>query len=283
MEGEFSFADMIADAERLKTADGKVSNKQTEREVSHLKYESPPPKKAAVAQLNRDRGNLYGHAGLGDEEKTHAMISTDYTLSFLPSLCWAGPRNIGIESPQAMEGSNVLTLNAIATSFLPCGISIAISSTTDFISIRSFGIVSFRILFSKDMSRSNDEGKEAGAGAGAGGAAGRGGKGKEPQVQVRDVQVPPPDHASSATMSPSDSYTNTSPSHSIKFFVHASTTSVKTPWPCNKVEAMIMQRNSDFPCVLSVQTYSTSSIRSSAASTPQAKPKQHSASGKMLG
>jgi len=276
-EGEFSFADMIKADERkqknmkINTAfeekdsmGNKTAGKESKDDIGHVtkpshahiasSYESPPPKKAS------DRaGMLYG--GIGDEDKTHAMITTDCTISFMPPQCWLGGSNIGIDAPmtQSQEKSNrdFIPLNAIVSSFLPCGVSIAISSTTDFITIRSFGIVSFRVLFSRDMGK-------ASTGSGA----------TKPQVQIKDIQVPTPDRSSSQTFaSPSDSYKNNSPSHSIKFFAQPSTTSIKTPWPCSKVEAMIMARNMDFPCVLDIRTYSTSSIRSSAASTPQMKNK----------
>ena len=90
------------------------------------------------------------------------------------------------------------------------------------------------------------------------------------QVQVTDVDVPPP--SKSMMFSPSDSYNNNSPNHSVKA-LSASVTSLKTPWPCSKVEVMIMQRSSDFPCIVNVGAYSSSSIRSSAASTPAGKGK----------
>jgi len=286
-EGEFSFDDMIAADERKKNdmkintafeekekvgkttahsgKDSKEVGYNTKPSHSHTtsSFESPPPKKSASDRA----GMLYGHGQVGDEDKTHAMITTDCTISFMPPQCWLGGPNIGIDAPltQSQEKSNgrVTALNAIVSSFLPCGMSVAVSSTTDLIQIRSFGVVSFRVLFSRDM----DKASAAGGGGGA--------RATKPQVQIKDIQVPTPDRSSSQSFaSPSDSYKNNSPSHSIKFFAQPSTTSIKTPWPCSKVEAMIMQRNMDFPCILDIRTYSSSSIRSSAASTPQMKNKQ---------
>ena len=267
MEGEFSFADMIAEDEQKK-AGGKGLHMSTQDIDSKATFESPPPK---------SRGGAAGKAlssmmpGIGDADKTHAMISTDHTLHFMPQSCWNGPRRVGIECPQAITsssaaGARARSLNAIATSYLPCGVSIAISSTTDFISIKSFGVVAFRVLFSRDMDKTDDDSKNIrGKGHDAQG---------KPQVQIKDIQVPAPDRSSSSSVaSPGDSYVNNSPSNSVRLFANPSTTSFKTPWPCSKVEAMIMQRNTDFPCVLEIGTYSTSSIRSSAASTPQSKPK----------
>ena len=208
---------------------------------------------------------------MNDGDKTHAMISTDHTLTFMPQSCWCGPHSVGIECTQAMSSSNApQTLNAVATSFLPCGVQIAISSTTDFMSIKSFGVVTFRVLFSRDMDKTDDA-KEISRSVGG---MKSGGPATKPQVQIQDIKVPAPDRSSSSTaVSPGDSFVNNSPSHSVRFFANPSTTSFKMPWPCSKVEVMIMQRNIDFPCILEISTYSTSSIRSSAASTPQSKPK----------
>ena len=266
MDGEYSFADIIAEGERKKAGGKNALHVSTQESDSKATFESPPPK---------NRGGAAGKAmssmmpGMGDADKTHAMISTDHTLSFMPQSCWNGPRNVGIESPQAITSSSAgarpRSLNAMATSFLPCGVSIDISSTTDFISIRSFGVVAFRVLFSRDMGKADATGKDRGKGGGAQ---------SKPQVQIKDIQVPAPDRSSSSSVaSPGDSYVNNSPSNSVRLFANPSTTSFKTPWPCSKVEAMIMQRNTDFPCVLEIGTYSASSIRSSAASTPQSKPK----------
>jgi hypothetical protein len=225
-------------------------------------FESPPPKSKENYSNNNKKAvsNIMGR--MNDGDKTHAMILTDYTLSFMPSPCWSGNRNLGIESPKLMSGNEVKILNTIVNSFLPCGVSILTGSTTDFISIKSFGVVSFRVLFSRDMGKVQGETKSI-----------NNKNQQKPQVQIQDIRVPAPDRSNSSSMaSPGDSYTNNSPSHSFRLFVNPSTTSFKMPWPCSKVEAMIMQRNSDFPCILELQTYSTSSIRSSAASTPQGKP-----------
>ena len=224
-------------------------------------YESPPPKsRGGYSAAGKAMTSLMS-TGISDEDKTHAMISTDHTLAFMPQSCWCGPRNVGIEAPQAMScsSSGSVPLNVVASSFLPCGVQIAISSTTDFVTLKSFGVVSFRVLFSRDGGK---DGAERGGTRGSG----------PPQVQIQDIKVPAPDRSSSSTVaSPGDSFVNNSPSHSVKLFANPSTTTFKTPWPCSKVEAVIMQRNTDFPCIMEICTYSTSSIRSSAASTPQGK------------
>jgi len=254
-EGEFSFADMIAADERKKkemkintafeekdskegkTSKGAATGNDSKEVGYNIKpshshnassFESPPPKKSSSDRT----GMLYGHNNLvGDEDKTHAMITTDCSISFMPPQCWLGGPNIGVGAPitQSQEKSNgsITPLNAIVSSFLPCGVSVAISSTTDLITIRSFGVVSFRILFSRDMDKASA----------AGGGDGGGARATKPQVQIKDIQVPTPDRSSSqSSASPSDSFKNNSPSHSIKFFAQPSTTSIKTPWPCSKVE-----------------------------------------------
>ncbi len=263
-EGEFSFAEMVAADERRKNEikiNTSFEPNQFDKDMKSASFESPPQKKL-LSDKEKERNLLFGHSGLGDEDRTYAMINTDHVISLMPPQCWAICNKVvdTINSTtQSVESGQVVPLNAVVTSFLPCGVSIAISSTTDFITLRTFGVVSLRVLFSRDMDKS---------------ASGKGSTGAntKPQVQIKDIQVPPPDRSSSSSFaSPSDSYMNNSPSHNIKNFAQPSTTSIKTPWPCMKIEAMILQRNVDFPCLLSVQTYSTSSIRSSAASTPQMK------------
>ena len=253
MEGEFSFADMVQeDADRKNLTSLKVPSDEKEGPgtSSPGSYQSPQNGTSKTS-------TNFGFMGtLKDEDKP--MIPTESTISLCPRQCW--DKNFeGIESKKTIDN-----LNAISTSFLPCGVSIATSSTTDYLTIKTFGVVQLRVLFSRDSALGAEEAKDEAKGS-------RGGQrhvGGNTQMQVTDINVPPP--SSSAMFSPSDSYQNTSPSHNIGA-LNSSVTSLKTPWPCSKVEAMIMQRNSDFPCIISVGTYSTSSIRSSAASTPAGK------------
>jgi hypothetical protein len=256
MEGEFSFADMVREDEKRKVGDvdtgkeGDAGDKDWGNGNSSS-YQSPKGSKTSTN---------FGYMGaVKDADKVNAMIPTDSAISLCPRQCWDKP------NCQDVDSKAVDNLNAISTSFLPCGVSIATSSTTDYLTIKTFGVVQLRVLFSRDA-----------AAEGAGDAkddeakVGRGQRhvGGNTQVQVTDINVPPP--STSAMYSPSDSYQNTSPSHNIRA-LNSSVTSLKTPWPCSKVEAMIMQRNSDFPCIISVGTYSSSAVRSSAASTPAGK------------
>ena len=248
MEGEFSFADMVAQDEQRKTQSIEVDD--GEYKAGPASYQSP--KQSA-------KTNNYNYmGGLKDEDKISAMIPTDSMISLMPRQCW----DKSVINEESKTAGNI---NAISTSFLPCGVSIATSSTTDFLTIKTCGVVQLRVLFSRDSS-TLPEGSDAKEDEKV--SKGQRHVGGNTQVQVTDVNVPPP--SSSSMYSPSDSYTNTSPSHSIGV-LNSSTTSVRTPWPCSKVEAMIIQRNSDFPCVISVGTYSSSAVRSSAASTPAGK------------
>ena len=260
MEGEFSFADMVRDDEKRNAArlgvetgkDSKQEDKNFENSSSSS-YQSP--KGASKTSTN------FGYMGatMKDADKVNAMIPTDSTISLCPRQCWDKP------NCQEVDSKAVDNLNAISTSFLPCGVSIATSSTTDFLTIKTFGVVQLRVLFSRDVAAegaSDAKDDEANVGRGQRHVGGN------TQVQVTDINVPPP--STSAMFSPSDSYQNTSPSHNIRA-LNSSVTSLNTPWPCSKVEAMIVQRNSDFPCIISVGTYSSSAIRSSAASTPAGK------------
>ena len=231
MEGEFSFADMIRDDEAKKGADNTSSS-----------FQSP-------------KVRSYSGHGLRDEDKVDAMMPQQFTVSLQPAQCWDGKNELVRDA-----ADNLPDINAITTSFLPCGVSLAISSTTDFLTVKTLGVVQLRVLFSRDTSNGN--GGEMKSDAKISSSERR--VGGNTQVQVTDVDVPPP--SKSMMFSPSDSYNNNSPNHSVKA-LSASVTSLKTPWPCSKVEVMIMQRSSDFPCIVNVGAYSSSSIRSSAAST----------------
>jgi hypothetical protein len=239
MEGEFSFADMIRDDEARKGSDKEATS-----------FASP-------------KVRAYSGHGLRDEDKVDAMMPQQFTCSLQPAQCWDGKYNHELLRDAA---GNLPDINAITTSFLPCGVSLAISSTTDFLTVKTMGVVQLRVLFSRDTSNGN--GGEMKSEAKISGGQRR--MGGNTQVQVTDVDVAPP--STSMMFSPSDSYNNNSPSHNVKA-LSASVTSLKTPWPCSKVEVMIMQRNSDFPCIVNVGAYSSSSIRSSAASTPAGKGK----------
>lgn len=241
MEGEFSFADMIRDDEAKNSG------------ISQESYQSPKVKKSSKFHS--------GH-GLKDEDKVDAMMPQAFTISLCPAQCW--DRRISQEIVVDAKNSSP-DINAITTSFLPCGVSLAISSTTDFLTVKTMGVVQLRVLFSRDTSSGNSgETKDGEAKL----SSGQRRVGGNTQVQVTDVDVPPPNNT--MMFSPGDSYQNNSPSHSVKA-LNSSITSLKTPWPCSKVEVMIMQRNNDFPCIINVAAYNTSSVRSSAASTPAGK------------
>ena len=261
-EGEFSFADIVAD----------------DKSKNESKSFESPTRRSNATQSNFSAMSIKP----GLEDKVGAMIGTEYSLTLMPPQCWNGVSGVrsGTTKPFIYDTVSEPILNAISTSFLPCGISIEISSTTDYISIQSLGVVQFRILFCRDGSNNNNTGSgsfgsRSGNEVESKNAGGESRKEKN-QIQVKDIQVSAPSISQSAASfsSPGDSWNNNSPSHNNKLFAQPSSTSFRTPWPCCKVEAMIMQRNTDFPSIISVSTYSTSSIRSSAASTPQSKPKK---------
>jgi hypothetical protein len=258
-EGEFSFADLQKDAH----ARGGSSKASYESPVKSTgdphgnKREVQQNKENALSSYNNKSNNVAViNSATIDEYKLSAMLGTECKITLMPAHCWKN--NKGGKYEYQSDASNTLSLMVVNTSFLPSGLQLITSSVTDYITIKSIGVVQFRVLFSRDSSSGNIESKSSTPLSTNSSSSSNG------QLQVVDVNVPA--STSSAAFSPSDSNTN-SPSNSAKFSTSSMTT-IQTPWPCAKVEVMITKRNCDFPLVLNVCTYSSSSIRSSSASTP---------------
>lgn len=157
------------------------------------------------------------------------MIHTDNRLTFSPLHgCWEERRCGGGSTTTRHKGGKSGGFFAISTSsFVPIGLVIETSSTTECVAIQCTGVSTWRLLFTRDAHASSvsEEGS------------------------LVDMAVPK------------------SSSHA-----EASTVSFRLPFSCCKIEAMVLQRSSDFVCIFSVQTFCTTAVRSSSQSTPQSKP-----------
>ena len=120
MEGEYSFVDIIRDDESKKKADKEATS-----------FASPKMK-------------AYSSRGLRDEDKVDAMMPQQFTCSLQPAQCWDGKYTKELVRDAA---DNLPDINAISTSFLPCGVSLGVSSTTDFLTVKTMGVVQLRVLF----------------------------------------------------------------------------------------------------------------------------------------
>ena len=112
MEGEYSFVDIIRDDESKKKADKEATS-----------FASP-------------KMRAYSSRGLRDEDKVDAMMPQQFTFSLQPAQCWDGKYTKELVRDAA---DNLPDINAISTSFLPCGVSLGVSSTTDFLTVKTMG------------------------------------------------------------------------------------------------------------------------------------------------
>lgn len=167
------------------------------------------------------------------------MLATENKIALLPLGGWQQ-----WSCPQATMTQTVVKSSAleqgnsgffwVSTTFAPCGISIEPPSTTEVISIVCLGVLSIRCIFTRDRVASSGPPSD------------------EDGVSVIELPV---------ALSPGY----------IDEINGPRTVSFRTPYPCSKVDVMLLQRNTDFFCIFKVSTFCSSSVRSSSMSTPQSK------------
>jgi hypothetical protein len=132
---------------------------------------------------------------------------------------------------------------AVSTTFMPCGVAIEPSSTTELISLVSLGVLSIRVLFTRDATVASSTSSPLASNQQH--ATGGG------DVVIQELAVPPP-----------PGYVDDTGPRTVTF---------RTPFPCSRVEVMVLARSSEFVALLSLATLTSSLVRSSSMSTPQSK------------
>lgn len=165
------------------------------------------------------------------------MLATENKILLLPLGGWQQRSCLQAAMTSANVKSSALEFFWVSTTFSPCGVSIEPPSTTEVISIVCLGVLSIRCIFTRD--------------------AFSGGPPSDEGVSVIELPV---------ALSPGY----------IDEINGPRTVSFRTPYPCSRVDVMLLQRNSDFVCIFKVSTFCSSSVRSSSMSTPQSKGPQSS-------
>lgn len=171
-------------------------------------------------------------------------IRTDHKVSLKPLGGWQEQPLKNVPSNCKQSDTTIglgINFYAISTSFSPSTIYIEPSSTTEFISIVCWGVGSFRVTFIRDTATITGSSRDAKHEH----------QGSKNEINTIDISVPPP-----------PAFVGDDGPRTLSFLV---------PYPCTRVEAMVLQRTNDFVCIFSVMSFCSTSVRSSSMSTPQSK------------